>query len=301
MEITREQIAAAAGRIEGLVRATPIVEVEPGLVLKLDLLQPTGSFKVRGAFSFLTAHPGAERVVAASGGNFGLAVAYAADRLGMQADIFVPSTSPEAKVDRIRRLGAELHVVDGYYAAALEAARRFLDDHDGLEAHAFDQTDVVAGQGTCGQEILTQIPDVDAVVVAVGGAGLIGGVASWIRNDARVIGAETHGTQALHAALGAGHPVTVEVGGVAADSLGASRVGDIGFDAARRWVDESVLVEDDDVIAAQRWLWDECRLVAEPGAATPLAAVLTGAYRRRRGEKVCVLVSGANTQPASVT
>lgn len=300
MEITRDDISAAVDRIKGLVRLTPVVEVQPGLFLKLDQLQPTGSFKVRGACSLITAHPEAGQVVAASGGNFGLAVAYAANRLGKQADIFVPSTSPAAKLERIERLGATLHVVEGYYAAALAAAREFLSDRDALEAHAFDQPEVAAGQGTCGQEILTQIPEVDTVVVAVGGGGLIAGIAAWIRDGARVIAAETEDTNALNAALQAGQPVAVEVGGVAADSLGASKVGDIAFDVARRWVDDSVLVADREVVAAQRWLWEECRLVAEPGAATPLAAVLAGAYPREPGETICVLISGANTDPASV-
>lgn len=300
MEITRESITAAAHRIDGLIRTTPVLEIAPGLVLKLDLLQPTGSFKVRGAFSFLTAHPEAERVVAASGGNFGLAIAYAADRLGRHADIFVPSTSPRAKIDRIAAFGAEVHVIDGYYSEALAASQDFLAGHEALEAHAYDHPDVVAGQGTCGREITHQIPDLDTVIVAVGGGGLIGGIASWIRGDARVVAAETHGTPALNAARAAGRPVPVEVGGIAADSLGAARVGDIAFEASRRWVDDSVLVGDDDVVEARRWLWEECRLIAEPGAATAVAAYVSGAYRPEPRERLCVLVCGANTDPAGV-
>lgn len=301
MQIARREIEAAAERIEGLVRVTPMLEVEPGLVLKLDLLQPTGSFKVRGAFSFLTAHPEEERVVAASGGNFGLAIAHAASKLKKTADIFVPATSPRAKIERLGAYGAEVHVIDGYYDQALAAARRFLADHGGLEAHAYDHPEVVAGQGTCGREIMAQVPDLDTVIVAVGGGGLIGGIASWIRGDARVVAAETHGTPAMNAALDAGRPVEVEVGGVAADSLGAAKVGEIGFVAAQRWLDTSVLVADDDVREAQRWLWDRCRLIAEPGAATALAALLAGAYRPAAEEKVCVLVCGANTDPATIT
>lgn len=299
-EVTRDDISAAADRIAGLVRLTPLIEVESGLFLKLDLLQPTGSFKVRGAFSFLTAHPEAERVVAASGGNFGLAIAYAAGRLGRRADIFVPATSPRAKIDRIEAAGATVHVIDGYYDSALEASREFLASHRALEAHAYDHPDVVAGQGTCGREIMSQLAGIDTVVVAVGGAGLIGGIASWIRQDARVVAVETDGTAALHRALQAGEPVAVEVGGVAADSLGAAKVGDLGFHAASRWVDESLLVTDDDVVAAQGWLWNECRLIAEPGAATALAAVLSGAYAVEAGERVCVLVCGGNADPSSV-
>lgn len=301
MEVTRTAIEAAAERIGAVVRTTPVLGVEPGLFLKLEQLQVTGSFKARGATSFLTAHPGTERVVAASGGNHGLAVAYAATRLGMEADIFVPSTSPPVKLDRIRGVGANLHVVDGYYSAALDASREFLRTHAAAEIHAYDDPDVVAGQGTCGREILGQVPDVDTVVVAVGGGGLIGGIASWVRDDARMVAAETKGTSALHAALRDGRPTPVEVGGVSADSLGAAQVGQIGFEAASRWVDESVLVDDEDVVEAQRWLWAECRLIAEPGAATALAAVRSGAYPTSDGEQVCVVISGANTDPSSVT
>lgn len=299
MEISRQAITAAAGRVEGLVRRTPVLEIQAGPVLKLDLLQPTGSFKVRGAFSFLTAHPEADTVVAASGGNFGLAIAHAARRLDRRAEIFVPSTSPPAKIDRLAALGARVHVVEGYYGQALEEARRYLAEHgEALEAHAYDDPEVVAGQGTCGMEIAAQVPDLDTVLVAVGGGGLIAGVASWIRADARVVAVETRGTPTLHAALAAGRPVPVEVGGVAADSLGATRVGEIAFDVARRWVDASLLVEDADVVDARRWLWDECRLIAEPGGAVALAAYLSGAYRAEAGERVCVLICGANTDPA---
>lgn len=300
MEITRSKIEAAAERIEGWVRVTPVLDLGDGLVLKLDLLQPTGSFKVRGAFSLLTSHPQSRRIVAASGGNFGLAVAYAASRLDKTADIFVPSTSPDAKIARIRELGAQVHVIEGFYAEALQACREFSKGKDVLSAHAYDDPEVVAGQGTCGREIMDQVPDVDTVIVAVGGAGLIGGIASWIRDEARVVAAETHGTASLHAAIEAGGPVAIGVGGIAADSLGSAQVGVIGFEAATRWVDESILVTDEDVVSAQRWLWERCRLIAEPGAAAAVAAVNSGAYRPEPGERVCVLVCGANTDPALV-
>ncbi len=300
VEITRRRIEEAATRIDGMVRRTPILTVEPGLHLKLDLLQPTGSFKVRGAFSLLTSRPDVNRVVAASGGNFGSAVAYAGSRLGVSVDVFIPSTSPTTKVERVRQWGANVHVIEGYYAEALAASREFLADNDALEAHAYDQPEVVAGQGTCGREILEQVPDVDHVVGAVGGAGLIGGIASWVRNDARVVAVETERTASLHAALEAGKPVGVEVGGLAADSLGASRVGEIGFGAATRWVDETVLVTDESVREAQHWLWDACRLVAEPGGAAALAAVRSGRFAPAGDESVCVLVCGANTDPSSV-
>lgn len=305
-EITREVIEETAERIRPHIRRTPVLGLSEdpgraGLSLKLDLLQPTGSFKIRGASSLLTAHPDRDRVVAASGGNFGLAIARAARRLGVVADIFVPASSPQVKIDRVRDEGAEVHVIPGFYAEALSAAQDLIERTGALEAHAYDQMEVVAGQGTCGREIMDQVPDVDTVVVAVGGGGLVGGIASWIRDDARVVAAETVGTPALHAALEAGEPVDVEVGGVAADSLGARRAGWYGFHAARRWVDHSLLVTDEDVIAAQRWLWSNVRLVVEPGAATAMAAVLSGAYRSRPGERVCVVVCGANTDPATVT
>src|SRR5690554_152927 len=300
MEVSRADIEAAAERIRPHIRKTPALEVEPNLFLKLEQLQKTGAFKVRGAFSFLTARPDAERVVAASGGNHGLAVAHAATTLGREADIFVPTTSPESKISRIRDTGARLHEVDGYYDEASQASRRHLGSSEAVEVHAFDDPLVVAGQGTLGMEILEQMPEVDSVVVAVGGGGLIGGIASWIRDRARVVAAETHNTNALGAALEAGHLTDVEVGGVAADSLGARRVGDIAFEAARRWVDELAVVGDVDVERAQRWLWREARLVAEPGAATALAAVLSGSYRSAPGERVCVVISGGNTDPATV-
>ncbi len=304
-EVTRDDIDAAAERIVGHVRRTPILEVGAGpggcrLSLKLDLLQPTGSFKIRGATSLLTAHPDTRRVVTASGGNFGLAIAHAASRLGVTADIFVPATSPPLKAARIRATGATVHLIEGHYAEALAAAEQFQATGDALFAHAYDQEEVVAGQGTCGREIAAQDPAVETVVVAVGGAGLIGGIASWLREGARVVAAETYDTASLHAALEAGRPVWVPVGGVAADSLGASSVGRLGFAAAKRWVDESCLVSDDDVRFAQRWLWSEARLVVEPGGATALAAVLSGAYRAEPNERVCVLVCGANTDPLAV-
>lgn len=305
----RSDIEAAATRVTGHIRRTPVVRLEPGvggidadLNLKLDLLQPTGSFKVRGAFSrLLAAAPAPERVVAASGGNFGLAVAYAASRLGITADIFIPATSPPAKIARLREHGAGVHVIDGYYADALVASEEFVRERDALFAHAYDQLEVVAGQGTCGREMQEQVPDADTVMVAVGGGGLIGGIASWYRGAARIIGVETAQTPTLYEARAAGGPVDVEVGGLAADSLGSRRLGQIAWEACRQWVTDSVLVTDGAVRDAQQWLWAHCRLVAEPGAATPIAALLSGAYRPAPDERVLVLVCGANTDPGSIT
>jgi threonine dehydratase len=304
----RADIEAAASRISGHVRRTPILELLHGIgdgaakvTLKLDLLQPTGSFKVRGAFSrLLGVDPAPQRVVAASGGNFGLAVAYAAAELGMAADIFVPESSPPAKVDRLRRQGAAVHVIPGHYADALEASKVWIESNDALFAHAYDQFDVVAGQGTCGMEMATQIPGADSVLVAVGGGGLIAGIASWYRNDVTVIGVETEGTPTLHKARRTGGPVDVEVGGLAVSSLGSKRLGDIAWEVSQRWIDDSILVSDEATAAAQHWLWEHCRLAVEPGAATPVAALLSGAYRPAAGEHVAVLVCGANVDPGSV-
>ena len=274
----------------------------PGKVtLKLDLLQPTGSFKVRGAFSrLLAANPKPSRVVAASGGNFGIAVAYAAAKLGVAADIFVPETSPPAKVERLQLHGASVHVVAGHYSEALEASEAWIETNDALFAHAYDQFDVVAGQGTCGMEMAAQIPEATSVLVAVGGGGLIAGIASWYRDDITVIGVETEGTPTLHSARQAGGPVDIEVGGLAVSSLGSRRLGDIAWDVSQRWIDGAVLVSDDATTTAQRWLWDDCRLAVEPGAATPVAALLSGAYVPGPAEHVAVLVCGANVDPGTV-
>ena len=305
---SRGDIAASAARIAGHVRRTPVLELlhgvgnGPGRVtFKLDLLQPTGSFKVRGAFSrLLAADPVPGRVVAASGGNFGLAIAHAAAELGVAADIFVPASSPPAKVERLEEQGATVHVIPGHYAEALEASEAWIETHDALFAHAYDQFDVVAGQGTCAMEMAAQIPGADTVLVAVGGGGLIGGIASWYQDDVTVIGVETEGTPTLHSARRAGEPVDVEVGGLAVSSLGSRRIGDIAWEVSRRWIDDSILVSDEATAIAQRWLWDNCRLAVEPGAATPVAALLSGAYTPESGEHVAVLVCGANVDPGTV-
>jgi threonine dehydratase len=285
------------------------VELEPGafglppdgaaLVVKLDLLQPTGSFKVRGATSLLTgvAVPPAG-VVAASGGNFGLAVAYAARRLGHQATVFVPDTSPAEKLTPLRELGARVHVVAGYYADALAAADEEVRRRGALRAHAYDQREVVAGQGTAARELEQDVPDLDTVVVACGGGGLLAGVAGWYDGRVRVVAVETEGTATFAGALAAGRPVDVEVGGIAASSLGARRIGDHAW-AARHLVDRAVVVTDAEVRDAQRRLWDTCRLIAEPGGATALAAVTSGRLEVG-GQRVGILVCGANTDPGGV-
>ena len=304
----RTDIEAAAARISGYIRRTPVLDLPSGIgdgpakvTLKLDLLQPTGSFKVRGAFSrLLGADPTPERVVAASGGNFGLAVAYAAAELDMSADIFVPDSSPPTKIERLKQHGATVHVIPGHYADALEASEAWVEDNDALFAHAYDQFDVVAGQGTCGMEMAEQIPYADTVLVAVGGGGLIGGIASWYRDDMTVIGVETEGTPTLHAARETGGPVDVEVGGLAVSSLGSKRLGDIAWEVSQCWIDDSILVGDEATATAQHWLWETCRLAVEPGAATPVAALLSGAYVPEAGAHVAVLVCGANVDPGSI-
>jgi threonine dehydratase len=305
---TRDGIEEAARRIASFVRRTPVVALGPGafglpgrLVLKLEQLQHTGSFKVRGALNrLLRAEVGPAGVVAASGGNHGLAVAHAARVLGHRAEIFVPETSPAAKVDRIRNLGATVRVVPGYYAQALAASEERARETGALAVHAYDEPEVVAGQGTLGWELSQQAPGLDTVLVAVGGGGLIAGIASWFRGDVRVVGVEPERCPTLSRAFEAGRPVDVEVGGVAADSLGAARAGRIALAAAERFIDHVVLVPDEAIVRAQRELWSTARVVAEPGAAAPLAALLCGRYVPGPEERVALVVSGANTDPAAV-
>ncbi len=300
--VTSDDIRSAAGRIAGHVRKTPVLALGDvldrgfDLWLKLDSLQPTGSFKVRGAFSAMVASGHQkEGFVAASGGNFGLAVAYAAKKLGEKATVFVPETSPEEKIGKIAVLGAEVVAVPGYYGEALQASREWAEGSGAVKLHAYDQVEVIAGQGTCGMEIMTQVPDAESVLAAVGGGGLIGGIATWIQGKARVVAVEPELCPTLHEARRRGGPVDVEVAGVAVSSLGAARVGDLPW-AANEWIDESLLLDDEAILGAQRWLWDTCRVLAEPAASTPVAALLTGRYQPSPGEQVVALISGANTR-----
>ena len=274
----------------------------PGrLTLKLELTQHTGSFKPRGAFSKILASEVPQAgVIAASGGNFGLAVAYAAHTLGHPAEIFVPSTSPRVKAERIASIGAEVRIVDGYYDEALAASRVRAAETGGLEIHAFDQPEVVAGQGTIGAELSEQVPDADTVVVAIGGGGLIAGIAAWYASGIRVIGVEPETSRAMSAALDAGGPVEVSVSGYAADSLGVRLIGNIAYAVASQRVESVVLVTDDAIRDAQRRLWDSVRIFAEPGGAASLAALLSGAYVPMPGEHVVVPVCGANGDLAAI-
>jgi threonine dehydratase len=307
--VDRADIRDARDRIAPHVRVTPVLQAGPGafgldgpITLKLELLQHTGSFKPRGAFNkMLASDVGPVGVIAASGGNFGLAVAYAARSLGHRAEIFVPDTSPVAKTDRIRELGADVYVVPGYYSEASSAANERAAESGALWMHPFDQPEVVAGGGTVGMEIAEQVPDADTVLVAIGGGGLIAGIGAWFRGDVRVVGVEPEACPTMHAALEAGEPVDVAVGGVAADSLGPRRVGAIAFDIARAFVDRVVLVTDDAVRDAQRQLWRDIHVVAEPGGAASLAALLSGAYRPEPQERVVALLCGANADPSTVS
>lgn len=309
-EPTKGDIEAARTRIASHVRRTPVLDVAPGafgveapLVLKLELLQVTGSFKPRGAFNrMLTAGVGPAGVVAASGGNFGLAVGHAARELGHRAEIFVPSTSPAAKIDKVRSTGAEVSVIDGYYDDAAAAAARRAAETDAAWMHPFDQPAVVAGQGTIGAELTEQVPHADTVLVAVGGGGLIAGIASWFADSGvRVIGVEPESSRCMQAAIDAGAPVDVLISGRAADSLGARRVGDIAFAVASAGhVDNVVLVDDAAILEAQRAIWRELRMFAEPGGAAALAAVMCGAYEPAADERFVVLVCGANGDLADV-
>jgi threonine dehydratase len=306
-EITRADIAAAATRIAPHVRRTPLLDLGAALTsdyrlfIKLDSMQPTGSFKVRGAFSALTSMSVPDAgVVAASGGNFGLAVAHAAGALGVTAAIFVPDTSPPEKIGGIEDLGAEVIVVSGHYSDALAASRDWAAGSGAIELHAYDQPAVVAGQGTCAREIMEQVPTATTILTAVGGGGLIGGIASWARHDLTVVGVEPESCPTLYEARREGKPVDVAVGGVAVSSLGATRLGEIAW-GANRWIDDSVLVTDQEILEAHTWLWETCRVLAEPAACAPLAALATDAHRPEPGEIVAAVVSGANTRGPDVT
>jgi threonine dehydratase len=309
-EIDRRQIVATAQRIGPYVRRTPVIAVDAAefglasaaLTFKLEQLQHAGSFKTRGAFANLLerAIPAAG-VVAASGGNHGAAVAYAAQRLGIPARIYVPGISSPAKIARIRESGADLVIGGDLYADALAAAEAWAAESGALSVHAFDQRETILGQGTLAAEFEEQAPELDTVLVPVGGGGLISGVASWYRGATRVIAVEPELAPTLARALEAGRPVDAEAGGIAADSLAPRRVGEAVFPIARAFVDRVVLVSDDAIVAAQRALWERLRIVAEPGGAAAFAAILAGSYQAGAGERVGIVVSGGNTVAVDFT
>ncbi|RWN65408.1 MAG: threonine/serine dehydratase [Mesorhizobium sp.] len=305
--ITRERIAAMERRIRPFVRHTPVLRVDMAdfgrpplsLDLKLECLQHSGSFKARGAFTNLLERPVPKAgVVAASGGNHGAAVAYAAMRLGHKATIFVPEVSPPAKLERIRGYGAELVVGGARYAEALAASEDFAERSGALQIHAFNQEETLVGQGTLGLEIEADLPELDTLLVAVGGGGLIGGIAAWFAGRIRIIAVEPEGAPTLYRAFEAGRPVDAPAEGIAADSLAPKRVGEMMFPIAEAFVERSILVSDDEIIAAQAALWDRVRIISEPGGAAAFAAVLSGRYAPAAGERVAVLVCGANANPA---
>ena len=306
--ITRERIAAVEPRIRPYVRHTPVLRVDmadfgksPFAVdLKLECLQHSGSFKARGAFTNLLERQVPEAgVVAASGGNHGAAVAYAAMKLGHKASIFVPEVSPPAKLERIRGYGADLVVGGARYAEALAASEDFAARTGALQIHAFNQEETLLGQGTLGLEIEADLPDIDTLLVAVGGGGLIGGIAAWFSGRIRIIAIEPEGAPTLYRAFEAGKPVDAPAEGIAADSLAPKRVGEMMFPIAEAFVDRSILVSDDDIVAAQKAVWDRVRIIAEPGGAAAFAAMLSGRYTPAEGERVAVLVCGSNTNPAN--
>lgn len=305
---TQDDIRAAAARIAPHVRRTPIIRLSPAetglehpLALKLEQLQVTGSFKPRGAFNrILSAQVPPAGVVAASGGNHGLAVAHAAQVLGITAEIFVPEITPEAKRARIAATGATLTVGGAAYDAARQASEARAAETGALVVHAYDQEEVLAGQGTVGMEFEEDAPDLTHVLVAAGGGGLYGGIASWYRDRARIVIVEPDECPTLLVAAMAGQPMDAPTGGVAADSLGARRAGALAFRIMAELGGRCVVQKDDTILSAQRWLWDRLRVVAEPGGATALAAVLSGNFAPPAGARVGVIVCGANCDPGSV-
>ena len=310
--ITRKEILATYDTIRPWIRRTPVVQLElgelPSVTLKLEQLQCAGSFKARGAFAnLLLREVPAAGVVAASGGNHGVAVAYAASRVGsggqqsgVPARIFVPTVSSPAKMERIRQLGAELVVTGDRYADALAAAQDWVASSGAMSVHAFDQRETLLGQGTLGLELARQTEQLDTVLVAVGGGGLIGGVAAWFGGATRVIGVEPDGAPTLTLARAAGQPADAPAEGVAADALAPRRVGELMFPIAQAYVEDVVLVDDDAILAAQRVLWQTARIAAEPAASVGIAALLTGAYKPAPGEHVTVVISGANMSPGQL-
>jgi threonine dehydratase len=308
--IDREAIRLAEKTIRAHIRRTPILDVDGGdfgldlgrLVFKLELLQHAGSFKPRGAFNnLLSREVPAAGVVAASGGNHGAAVAYAAKRLGHKATIFVPSVSSPAKIARIRSYGTDLVVGGDRYVDALAASEALSAKTGALQIHAYDQPETIIGQGTLGLELEEQAGDLDTLLVAVGGGGLIGGIASWYASRTKIVGVEPETAPTLAMALAAGKPVDAPAGGIAADSLAPLQVGQIMFPIAQAHVDHVALVEDAAIAEAQRVIWDKLRLATEPGGAAAFAALLSGRYVPAKNERVGVILCGGNTSAVDFT
>jgi threonine dehydratase len=319
--ISRDDIRSTYETIRPFIRRTPVIQADlselselsglnsPGAVggpwpvatLKLEQLQCAGSFKARGAFTnLLLREVPAAGVVAASGGNHGVAVAYAAHRRGVPAKIFVPTVSAPAKIERIRSLGADLVVTGERYADALAAAQAWEQSSGAMSVHAYDQRETLLGQGTLALELAGQAGDLDTVLVPVGGGGLIGGIASYFAGAVRVIGVEPDGAPTLTRARAEGRPADAPAGSVAADALAPRRVGELVFPITQSFVEDVVLVDDASILAAQRALWQALRIAAEPAACVGIAALLTGAYKAAPGEHVAVVISGANMAPAQL-
>ena len=309
--ISRDDIEAAAQRIAPHVRRTPLWVLRsdelglpgPGFEvwLKLEQLQRSGSFKARGMFNRLLANPiPAAGVIAASGGNAGIATATAAQALGVRSEIFVPTVISPAKRDKLEQLGARVVVTGAVYAEAFAACQQRQRESGALMTHAYDQAEVLAGAGTLAREIESQAGVPDALLVSVGGGGLAGGIAAWFAGRTRMVALEPERAPTLHAALAAGSPVDVEVSGIAADALGARRIGALAWEVAQRHPMSSLVLRDDDIVDAQRWLWQALKLAVEPAAALPLAALRSGAWQAQAGQRICLVLCGANVDPASL-
>jgi threonine dehydratase len=310
--ISRDDIRRCYDTIRPFIRRTPVVQVDlseldesaaalPVAMLKLEQVQCAGSFKARGAFTnLLLREVPPAGVVAASGGNHGVAVAYAARRCGVPAKIFVPTVSAPAKVERIRQLGADLVVTGERYADALAAAQDWVASSGAMSVHAYDQRETMLGQGTLALELAEQFSDPGTLLVPVGGGGLIAGIASWFAGTARVVGVEPDGAPTLTYARAEGRPADAPAGSVAADALAPRQVGELVFPITESYVDDVVLVDDESILAAQRALWQAFRIAAEPAASVGIAALLAGAYKPAPGEHVTVVISGANMSPSQL-
>ena len=307
--ITRERIIATEAVIRPFVRRTPLVTADMAdfglppatLTFKLELLQHSGSFKARGAFAnLLLRKPPPDGVVAASGGNHGVAVAYAARRLGVPATIFVPDVASPAKQERIKGYGAQLVIAGSLYADALAASESHIERTGAMPIHAYDQTETLLGQGSVGLELEQDAPEIDTLLVAVGGGGLIGGIAAYFAGTVRIIGVEPEGAPTLTRARAEGGPADAPAEGVAADALAPRRVGELVFPITQAYVEDVALVDDASILAAQRALWQAARIAAEPAASVGIAALLTGAYKPAPGEHVAVIISGANMAPSQL-
>ncbi|WP_219341689.1 threonine/serine dehydratase [Nevskia soli] len=302
--ITPAGIEATAHLIHPWIRRTPVLDADGAdfglaplrLAFKLELMQHAGSFKTRGAFANLLARNAPPAgVVAASGGNHGVAVAYAANKVGVPATVFVPSVASTAKIERIRSYGAQLIIGGERYADALAASEAWVAESGALAIHAFDQPDTLLGQGTLGREWEQQSPELDTLLVAVGGGGLIAGIAAWYRGRVRIVAVEPESAPTLERAFAEGRPVDAPAGGVAADSLAPKRVGELVYPIAREFVERVVLVPDAAILDSQRALWNVLRVATEPGGAAAFAALMTGGYQASPGERVGVLLCGGNT------